>query len=321
VTATAEFTELTEPFRRELLVHCYRMLGSIDEAEDLVQETLLRAWRGFDDFAGRSSLRTWLYRIATNACLTALDQRSRRPLPSFLSAPSDDPTGPLAPPRHDIPWLQPLPDPLDVVTSRADIRLAFIAALQLLPARQRAAVILRDVLEWSIPEIATLLATTPAAINSALQRARATLSRAALPDPVEPMGAAPLLDRYVTAFETRDLDTLATLLADDVTWEMPPRPEWFAGRTDVLALIARRAPTVCRLHPCTANGQPALAMYTPAPAPNDPLLHPHSLQLLTPTPTPTHIAHVVSFHTPALFPHFNLPATLPRYPVVAPQPH
>jgi RNA polymerase sigma-70 factor (ECF subfamily) len=314
VTATAEFTDLTEPFRRELLTHCYRMLGSFEEAEDLVQETFLRAWRGFGDYEGRASLRTWLYRIATNACLTALEQRGRRPLPSGLAGPTEDPTGPLAPSRHDIPWLQPFPDdPATIVTSRSDIRLAFVAALQLLPARQRAALILKDVLDWPVPEIATLLNTSKAAVNSALQRARGTLDGVSPTSTVEPIPAdrQSLLDRYVSAFELLDIDALTRLLADDVVWEMPPRPDWFTGSATVARLIAHRAGPNSRLLPTHANSQPAFAMYIPGP---DGVLHPHSVQVLT-----LHagkISYVVSFHTPTLFPHFNLPPTLPRYPLV-----
>lgn len=319
MTATADFTDLTEPYRRELLVHCYRMLGSVDEAEDLVQETLLRAWRSFSSFEGRASVRTWLYRIATNACLTALEGRSRRPLPSGLQGPSDDPTAPLAPRRLDIPWLQPLPDadPATVVAERADIRLAFIAALQVLPARQRAALILRDVLAWPVPEIATLLDTTKAAVNSALQRARAAvgdLDPDTTPEPSSPARQS-LLNRYIHAFERLDIPALTRLLADDVIWEMPPRPEWFRGRSTVARLIAHRAPATPRLLPTHANTQPAVAMYVPG---DDGLLHPHSVQVLT-----LHngeVAHVHAFHAPGLFAQFNLPETLPRYPLVTPIP-
>jgi RNA polymerase sigma-70 factor (ECF subfamily) len=303
----ADFTDLTEPFRRELLAHCYRMLGSIEEAEDLVQETYLRAWRSFAGFEGRASLRTWLYRIATNACLTALEQRTRRPLPSGLAGPTEDPLAPLAPHRHDIPWLQPFPDPSAVVDARADIRLAFIAALQHLPARGRAALILRDVVGWPIPDIAALLKTTVPATNSALQRARATLRDASPGAVAEPTSAQAqsLLARYVTAFESLDLDALTAVLADDVVWEMPPRPDWFRGRHTVARLITHRA---CRprLIPVSANAQPAFAMYIPD---SSGVYHPHSIQVLT--LGATEVSHVVAFHTPTLFPIFNLPAPHP----------
>lgn len=317
--ATAEFTELTEPFRRELQVHCYRMLGSSDEAEDLVQETYLRAWRSYDTFEGRSSLRTWLYRIATNVCLNALESRARRPLPSGLAGPTDDPTALLAPARDDIPWLQPLPDrlwltdPATVVTSRATVRLALIAALQHLPARQRAALILRDVLSFPVPEIATLLDTTKAAVNSALQRARAQLARLtpddSLPEPSDPM-RQDLLDRYVSAFEKVDIAGLTRLLAEDAVWEMPPRPDWFTGRDTIGRLIATRAPAGSRLISTSANAQPAFATYTPR---ADGLLHGYSIQVLT--LSANHITRITAFHTPALFPAFNLPPTLTPIPV------
>jgi RNA polymerase sigma factor (sigma-70 family) len=189
MTASDDFTHLTGEFRSELLVHCYRMLGSADEAEDLVQETYLRAWRSYDGFEGRSSVRTWLYRIATNACLTAIERRGRRPLPSGLGAPGDDPAAPGAA-APEVPWLQPLPDvllaadhddPAAAAASRAGIRLAMVAALQYLSARQRAVLILRDVLDWPAAEVAVMLGTTTTAVNSGLRRARAQLAQA-LPD-------------------------------------------------------------------------------------------------------------------------------------------
>lgn len=186
--AGADFARLTDPFRRELLAHCYRMLGSIHEAEDLVQETYLLAWRAYGDFEGRSSLRTWLYKIATRACLKALERGTRRPLPSGLSGPSADPEGPVDPRRPETPWLQPFPDtllapdPATTVESRHTTRLAFAAALQHLPPRQRAVLLLRDVLAWRAAEVAQLLNTTTASVNSSLQRARTQLAAA---DPVE----------------------------------------------------------------------------------------------------------------------------------------
>ena len=180
--SSEEFARLTDPFRAELLAHCYRMLGSVHDAEDQVQETLLRAWRSFGQFQGRSSLRTWLYRIATNECLRAIGQRDRRALPSGLSGPGENPEEPLAAAAPEVPWLQPIPDallrpesadPALVATSRENIRLALIAALQHLPARQRAVLILRDVLGWRAAEVAELLGTTTTAANGVLQRARA----------------------------------------------------------------------------------------------------------------------------------------------------
>src|SRR5918911_3076615 len=225
VSEADEFAHRIEPLRRELLAHCYRMLGSVDEAEDLVQETLLRAWRAADGYDPQlASLRTWLHRIATNACLTALQGRARRPLPSGLGPAGDDPQGPLVP-RLDVPWLQPFPDavlgdPADAAQQRAGLRLALVAALQLLPARQRAALVLRDVLQLPAVEAAPALGSSRASVNSSLQRARATLRAAGpvleeLREPADPTERA-VVDRYLTAFEAADVPGLTRLLADDV---------------------------------------------------------------------------------------------------------
>ena len=283
-----EFVRLTDPYRRELLAHCYRMLGSVDEAEDLVQETYLRAWRSYEGYEGRASLRTWLHRIATNTCLTALESRARRPLPSGLGGPSEAPEEPLRGPATDVPWLQPLPDslvdPATVVAARGSLRLALVAALQHLPARQRAVLILRDVLAWQAPEVASLLGTATAAVKSSLQRARARLDEVA-PDEdlvVEPEGAADreVLDRYMAAFEHADLDALIDLLQDGVELEMPPNLEWFRGRKDVLRFLHARVQEKggLRMLPTRANGQPALVMYARG---VDGVLRAHSVQVLT----------------------------------------
>jgi RNA polymerase sigma-70 factor (ECF subfamily) len=214
---SAEFVQRTEPFRRELLAHCYRMLGSADEAEDLVQETYLRAWRSYGTFQGRSSLRVWLYRIATNACLTALEQRGRRALPSGLGFPADDPDAPAAPAEPDVAWLQPIPDawvnpgsqdPAAIVAAREGLRLALIASLQYLPARQRAVLLLREVLGFPAAEVATMLGTSTAAVKSTLQRARARLEEAdpaadLIVEPTDPHARA-LLGRYIAGFENAD---------------------------------------------------------------------------------------------------------------------
>ena len=212
--ASDDFERRADAYRRELLAHCYRMLGSVHEAEDLVQETLIRAWKSADKFEGRSSVRTWLYRIATNVCLTALEGKDRRPLPTGLGAPSIDGQAPLES-DGEVPWLEPVPDavlddgsasdPLAVVTDRETIRLAFVAALQHLPARQRAVLILRDVLRWQAPEVARLLGVSAEAVNSLLQRARAQLGHAALSEddiaePTDPQVRG-LLDRYAAAFQ------------------------------------------------------------------------------------------------------------------------
>lgn len=314
----ADFERLTAPFRRELLAHCYRMVGSVHDAEDLVQETYLRAWRSYDSFEGRSSLRTWLYRIATNACLTALEHRGSRPLPSGLGAPGDDAAGPLAPARPEVPWLEPLPDPqfaddpadpATVVTARENVRLAFVAALQLLPPRQRAILILRDVLRWHAWEVADLTESTEAAVNSALQRARGRISRAApvadtLTGPAEPEQRE-LVERYATAFENADISALMRLLTDDIVFEMPPVPTWFTGREAAGRLISTQCPVFLdggRLIRTSANGQPAIAMYLRG---DDGMLHAFTVEVHT--VTAAGIARVVSFQDPSLFPAFGLP--------------
>lgn len=224
-----------EPYRGELVAYCYRMLGSFHEAEDLVQETMLRAWKARDRYdPTRASVRTWLYRIATNVCLTALEGRTRRPLPSGLGAPSEDPRAPLTP-ALDIPWLQPFPDARFDLEVRADMRLALVAAMQVLPPRQRAVLVLREVLEFTAAEVAEQLGTTAAAVNSALQRARGALAEAgAAEEVVEPddAGARAVIQRYVRAFETADVPALVRLLTEDAVLEMPPVPLWYRGSRD-----------------------------------------------------------------------------------------
>jgi RNA polymerase sigma-70 factor (ECF subfamily) len=314
MTVSEEFTSLTGRFRGELLAHCYRMLGSAEEAEDLVQETYLRAWRSFDGFEGRSSVRTWLYRIATNACLTAIERRGRRPLPSGLGAPGGDPEAPVAAPA-EVSWLQPWPDvvaadgdPAAAAASRAGIRLAFVAALQYLSARQRAVLILRDVLDWPAAQVADLLGTTTTAVNSGLRRARAQLAQA-LPaedevtEPADPDQRA-VLDRFAAAFENADVRALAELLREDVALEMPPMPVWFAGRRDVLRFVSARlftGPGRFRMVPVTANGQPAFAAYMRE---QDGAYRAHAVLVLT--ITTTGIARIVSFGDPGLFRAFGL---------------
>ena len=250
-TSNAEFAALTEPFHTELRAHCYRMLGSIHDAEDAVQETYLRAWRAIDRFEGRSSVRRWLYAIATRACLTALETRARRPLPSGLGRPSDDHRVEVAASEPSVPWLQPAPnaligadDPADVVASRTGVRLAFIAALQLLSARQRAVLALRDVLAFRTAEVAEMLDTTGVAVDSLLRRARAHLAaaRPAEHELAEPDERAErlLLDAYVEAFTRADVGALVELLRVDVEMEMPPTPTWFTGRDAVVGFLATR---------------------------------------------------------------------------------
>jgi RNA polymerase sigma-70 factor (ECF subfamily) len=334
--ASEEFGRLTDPFRRELLAHCYRMLGSVHDAEDLVQETYLRAWRSYGGFEGRSSLRTWLYRIATNACLTALEHRERRALPSGLAAASEPPTAPLPPSRpNEIAWLEPMPDalvglgaggapdrdtlsqdamsldPAAVVVSRETMRLAWVAALQLLPPRQRAALILHDVLAWRAHEVAGLLGTTTAAVNSALQRARAQLQQDAptqdgVAEPADPKLKS-VLDRYAAAFERTDLDALLRLLRDDVVVEMPPRPMWYAGREAVGQFFGVQVFSSHRgflMVPTSANGQPAMLGYM---AGRDGVPHAHAVHVLT--VTDTGISRIVVFldPEPSVLGGFNLP--------------
>ncbi len=318
VETEPDFLSQADPYRRELLAHCYRMLGSVHDAEDLVQETMLRAWRGYDKFEGRSTLRTWLYRIATTQCLTALESRGRRPLPTGLGGPSDTGGTPLEK-RDEVPWLEPLPsgsdddteDPAAIVTSRESTRLAFVAALQHLPARQRAVLILRDVLAWRAAEVAELLDTTTAAVNSALQRARAQLeSVAPKPDDVvEPTTDEKrrLLARYVAAFERKDVDAIVSLLAEDAVWEMPPFTTWFQGPDQVARHLTGQCPGGpgdFRFVTTEANGEPALGMYL---RDEDGVFRPFTLQTFT--VRGDRFSHVVSFFDPRLFDTFGLPDT------------
>jgi RNA polymerase sigma-70 factor (ECF subfamily) len=313
--ASDDFTVQTDPFRRELLAHCYRMLGSVHDAEDLVQETLLRAWRAYDRYdPHRAALRTWLFRIATNACLTAIEQRSRRPLPSGLGAPpSADPEQPLIR-GEEVPWLQPIPDamlgdPAGVVLSRGSLRLAFVAALQFLPARQRAVLILREVLDWPAADVAAALGMTTAAVNSALQRARARLGKATLSqdqidEPTDPCQRGQI-ERYVAAFENADLAGLEKLLADDVILEMPPFLNWYVGRQAYIRFTARAFTlrgTSWRMVPVHANRQPALAAYTRA---ENSAYALHSLQVLT--VTESGISRNTSFQDHNVLSYFGLP--------------
>jgi RNA polymerase sigma-70 factor (ECF subfamily) len=272
----AEFALRTEPFRRELLAHCYRMVGSLDEAEDLVQETYLRAWRAYDRFEGHSSLRVWLYRIATNVCLNALEHRRRRVLPSGLAGPgieSDVPPGSVEP---GVEWLQPLPDalvtsasedPAAIVVGREGLRLALIASLQYLAPRQRATLILREVLDIPASEVAEMLNTTVPAVKSALQRARARLDQVdpvgePVDEPTEPR-ARELLDQYIAGFEHADTMALERALRTDAAIEMVGTRTWFAGRAACLNYLEQVIGSAgdWRMLATSANGQPAVAGY------------------------------------------------------------
>ncbi|MFI5891815.1 RNA polymerase subunit sigma-70 [Actinoplanes sp. NPDC051513] len=308
-----------EDFRGDLLAHCYRMIGSLHEAEDLVQETLLRAWRAADRYdPQRASLRTWLHRIATNVCIDALEGRARRPLPSGLGPAGDDPYAPLTP-SLDIPWLQPFPDvrlgdPADAAQQRAGLRLALIAALQLLPARQRAALVLREVLQLPATEVAQALDSSVASVNSSLQRARATLRAAGpvldeLREPADPDERA-VVERYLTAFEAADVPGLTRLLADDVVLEMPPVALWLAGRAhygEFMRRVFAMRGTGWRVLPVQANGSPALAAYAPDPSTGE--ARPHSLQVFD--VAGGLIRRCVTFADPAVLALFRLPPTVP----------
>ncbi|MGI8450136.1 MAG: RNA polymerase subunit sigma-70 [Streptosporangiaceae bacterium] len=300
-----------EPYRGGLVAYCYWMLGSFHAAEDLVQETMLRAWKARDRYdRTRASVRTWLYRIATNVCLTALEGRARRPLPSGMGAPGGDPGAPLTP-AFDIPWLQPFPDARFDTEMRADMRLALVAAMQVLPPRQRAVLVLREVLEFSAAEVAAQLGTTVPAVNSALQRARAALADAGdmgeVTEPDDP-GVRAVIQRYVQAFEAADVAALVRLLTDEAVLEMPPLPLWYRGRRDY-GLFMRRVFEMrgvgWSMRQLTANGQPALAAYAPEPGGGHRL---HTLQVLT--VSSGRVACNVVFADPRVFEAFGLPGQI-----------
>ena len=312
----ADFSTTAEPYRRELLAHCYRMTGSLHDAEDLVQETFLRAWKAYDRFEGKSSLRTWLHRIATNTCLTALEGRARRPLPVGLGAPSSDPTGELVE-RTEVPWLEPLPDasddPSTIVGTRESVRLAFVAALQHLSPRQRAVLVLREVLQWKAAEVAEAIGASTAAVNSLLQRARSQLDAVgpSTEDQLIALDSADAKDRltdYIAAFEAYDIDRLAEMFTREAVWEMPPYVGWYQSPQAIATLIHQQCPAEApgdmRLIPLTANGQPAAAMYM-----RDGDKHlPFQLQVLD--VRADGVSHVVAFLDTTLFAKFGLPPHL-----------
>ena len=324
------FQYQAEPYRRELQLHCYRMLGSLHDAEDLVQETFLRAWRGLDRFEGRASFRAWLYRIATNACLNALASRARarRVLPEIYGPPSEE--RPEGEPATEIAWLEPYPDSeLEDIADPApgpearyemheSVQLAFVASIQHLPPRQRAVLLLCDVLGWSAIEAARLLDTSLASANSALQRARATLKNRF---PAGQPGAQPapddreraLLDRYVRAWEGDDLDSFIALLREDAVLSMPPWRQWYSGREAIRAFFAwawnSESIESVRLVPTAANRQPAFALYKRGR--NAFEWQAHSIQLLTLREDT--IVNLTLFVDPKLFAAFGLPSVLPTH--------
>lgn len=325
------FSELTEPYRRELQIHCYRILGSLHDAEDLVQETFLRAWRRLDTYAGRASFRAWLYKIATHACLDALDRmRSRRLLPT-ASLPASDPYAPIQPPNAEISWLEPLPDdwlveatldPEARYSMTESVSLAFLTALQALPPSQRAALILSDVLDWSAREVADLLELTVSAANSVLYRARATLAKHYHGrDPVSLNATETdehtqqMLDRFVHVWETADVAGLVALLKEDAMLAMPPSPSWYHGRAAVGAfagatlfaeggMFGGEAARRWRLRPTRANGQFAFAIYQRM----DDAYQAFGLHVLA--YEGDKLIQIISFIDPSLLAYFGLPERL-----------
>jgi RNA polymerase sigma-70 factor, ECF subfamily len=314
--AEDDFPTVADPFRRELFAHCYRMVGSVHDAEDLVQETYLRAWKSYHGFEGRSSVRTWLYRIATNVCLTSLEGSNRRPLPTGLGAPSTQAGEPLVS-NDEVLWLEPVPDsmiadPADQAASRDTIRLAFVAALQHLPPRQRAVLILRDVLKWRANEVAEALEISTAAVNSVLQRAHAQMEKAQLSvdSVVAPVADEhkELLEKYVTAFWEKDIDGIVALLKQDAVWEMPPFVGWYEGAENIGRLIDSQCPGErhgMRMLATSANGQPAYGLYMRQPSGE---FTPFHLQVLTITDGA--VSHVGAFFDERLFETFGLPPVL-----------
>jgi RNA polymerase sigma-70 factor (TIGR02960 family) len=320
------FRELTDPYRRELQVHCYRILGSVQDAEDMLQETLLAAWRGLDGFEERASMRSWLYKIATNRCLNALRDSGRRPKAAagsgFLSPPPE-------PTRRGEPlWLEPYPDTLvddlpDAAPgpearyeAREALALAFVAGLQRLPPRQRAVLVLRDVLGYSASEAAQMLETSGVSVNSALQRARATLG-AQPPSPGRDRAPAPrsprervIVSRFVEAFEAADIERLVALLTDDAWMTMPPEPLEYQGHAAIAEFYLTRTwwgVQPIKLVPTRANGQPAFGYYLQDA--HAPIGHAHGLIVLT--LTGDKVCAITRFGDNGVFPHFGLPRTLP----------
>lgn len=317
---------LTEPLRRELQLHCYRMLGSLHDAEDILQEGLLRAWQKLHTFRGSGTFRSWLYKITSNVCLNALKRRPRRVLPSTYTPPAD-PDAPVLADVVDPIWLEPYPDalldgvatnPEAILTLRESVSLAFLAAVQFLTPRQRAALLLQDVLGWRAAEVAKLLDVSVASVNSALQRARSALRKrfpVGAPDGFDGNGMTDdhrgLLERYISAWEAGDAERLAALLKEDAVLTMPPTPSWYRGRAAIarfFATTAFRGELGGRLHlvPTRANLQPAVAIYRRDP---DGVLRAMALKVLTTDVAA--IREITGFVDPKLFPAFGLPRTMP----------
>jgi RNA polymerase sigma-70 factor, ECF subfamily len=323
---SAAFELLSEPYRRELLTHCYRIMGTLEDAEDLVQETLLRAWRRLNTYEGRASLRAWLYKIATNACLDTLDHRPRRTLPTALH-PAADPQEPIQPPKTEPIWLEPFPDELlapseSTPEARYDAReavtLSFLIALQNLPPRQRCVLILDDVLDWSTAETADLLGITVSTVNSLLYRAHSTLGKNYRPQHRDSFKAVPqdehiktLLERYVQAWESADINGIVSLLKEDATFVMPPSPSWYQGQSAIRSLLSTNIVagdqlSLWRLLPVHANGGIGFALY-----------HRDNTQskyqayaIQTVTLDGDLVSGTTTFFYPTLFSFFNLPADL-----------
>lgn len=317
------FARLVAPYRRELRAHCYRMSGSLHDADDLLQDSLLRAWKGLPGFEQRADLRTWLYKVTTHACLDALDKRAPRLLPMELG-PAAGANDSFGPPRFDPIWLEPCPadlyqsndpSPEARIGQRESVTLAFLVALQLLPAKQRVVLILRDVLGWQAAECAELLELTVAAVNSALQRAHETLaSRApdlrAAPPPIDSADTA-LLSRYVQAWELADVDALVALLHEDATLAMPPLPQWLLGAQAIGAAIqkmvfAPAGPGTFRLVKTEANARPAFAAYQRDRESGE--LHLYALHILE--LKNARVTSMMAFLDPALMNEFGLPGVL-----------
>ncbi len=328
----SDISSRIEPYRRELHLHCYRLMGSLHDAEDVVQETMLRAWRHFDSFKGQGSLRTWLYTIATNACLDALKKRVPRTLPT-VAIPEADPEKPVAPRSAEVLWLEPFPDtwlvevtenPEARYTRAESVSLAFLTALQLLPARQRAILILADVLDWRMSEIAHLLDLSVSAVKSALHRARVTLEKN-YPGEKREMAqvrhadaaTSALLSRYVQAWETDDITGLVALLKEDAMLSMPPVPSWYRGREAIRAILLTVAfgsggQKRWRLYSTRANGQPAFVLYRADEAQSS--YRAFSVQVITldDALVPSQIAEVTAFLDPSLAVSFGFPLQLPE---------